>query len=287
MRKSITVTTDCQDAKIINLSFQFPIETMITVLPRPNLFSQFIVGDGKTERLLLHRNDGNKLEVSEVRYESDAIDITVKPVNPDAKAPAGFKNPGPGDVWLIARAKNDAEPGHHSTKVWLTTNHPEMPELQVPVSFRIRPEISVYPQEVRLWVQRGGQGPKGTVFRLNHNRGTAFTIKEIRVEDPELLTAVEIAPKPDRMANIRLDVPDDFPYDSLGTAGKKTEIVVVTSEPEAREIRVPVTIMEHRAPAGRRSGGVADLRPVDIQRRGLTRPAPTPLPTGTPKAGSR
>ena len=140
LSKSISVATDSPDARSIRLSFKFALETMILMTPRSQLFVNSIVGDEAVSRILMHRNDGEKLEVSEVRYESPDIEISAIPVDLEAAVPAGFK-PVAGDVWLIAEARDGISPGNYSLKAWLTTNHPKLTEVEVPVTFRVKPLI--------------------------------------------------------------------------------------------------------------------------------------------------
>ncbi len=286
LNKSIAVATDAPNAKSLRLSMKFTVETMISMKPRPQIFVNAIVGDEAGGRILLHRNDGEKLEISAVRYESSDIEVEALPVDPRAEKPAGFK-PEAGDVWLVAKAKDGGGPGNHSVKVWLTTNHPKLTEVEVPVTFRIKPLISVHPAQVRLWLQESGGGPRGTLFRVIHNGGVEFEVTSIAVEDETLVKATLVAEGAARMHNIRVEVLDELKSADLGQKGKTTELVIGTSDPKQAEIRVPVFVAQRRA-VTRPGRTPAQLRPTDIQRMGATKSVvPQPLPTGTPGVGGR
>ncbi len=232
----------------------------------------------------MHRTDGEKLEISAVRYENPDIEVVAVPVDPKAENPAGF-TPEPGDVWLVAEAKESASPGNHSLKVWLTTNHPKMTEVEVPVTFRIKSLISAHPDQVRLWLQDSGAGPRGTLFRVIHNGGAEFEVTSVAVEDEALVKASLVAEASARMHNIRVEVSADVKAADLGQKGKTTELVIGTSDPKQPEIRVPVLVAQRRA-VTRPGRGPAELRPSDIQRMGATKAVvPQPLPTGTPGVG--
>jgi len=285
LNKAISVATDAPNAKSIRLSLKFKVETMISMKPRPQIFTNAIVGDEAGGRILMHRNDGEKLEISAVRYESTYIDVAVLPFDPKADNPAGFK-PEVGDVWLVANAKEGAGPGNHSLKVWLTTNHPKLTEVEVPVTFRIKSLISAHPEQIRLWLQASGAGPRGTLFRIIHNGGADFEVTSLVVEDETLVTASVVAEGSARMHNIRVEVSDDLTAADLGQAGKTTELVIGTSDPKQPEIRVSVLVAQRQA-VTRPGRGPAELRPSDIQRMGATKAVPQPLPTGTPGVGGR
>jgi len=263
---------------------KFTVETMISMKPRPQIFVNAIVGDDAGGRILLHRNDGEKLEISAVRYENPNVEVEALPVDPKAEKPAGFK-PEAGDVWLLAKAKDGAGPGNYSLKVWLTTNHPKLTEVEVPVTFRIKSLISAHPDQIRLWIQESGGGPRGTLFRIIHNGGAEFEVTSIAVEDETLVKASLVAEGAARMHNIRVEVVDDLTSADLGQKGKTTELIIGTSDPKQPEIRVPVMVAQRQA-ATRPGRGPAELRPSDIQRMGVTKAVvPQPMPTGTPGVG--
>ena len=282
LSKSISVATDAPEAKSIRLSFKFTVETMISMKPRPQIFVNAVIGDPASGRILMHRSDGEKLEISAVRYDNPDIDVVAVPIDPKAEKPAGFK-PEPGDVWLVATAKDGASPGNYSLKVWLTTNHPKMTEVEVPVTFRIKSLISAHPDQVRLWLQESGAGPRGTLFRIIHNGGTEFEVTSVSVEDETLVNASLVTEASSRMHNIRVEISDDVKAADLGQKGKTTELVIGTSEPKQPEIRVPVLVAQRQA-VTRPGRGPAELRPSDIQRMGgpTKMVVPQPLPTGTP-----
>lgn len=287
MSKSISVATDAPEAKSLRLSFKFMVETMISMKPRPQIFVNTIIGDAASGRILMHRSDGEKLEISAVRHENPDIEVVAVPVEPKDEKVAGF-SPEPGDVWLVATAKDDAAAGNHSLKVWLTTNHPKMTEVEVPVTFRIKPIISAHPDQVRIWVQESGAGPRGTLFRVIHNGGADFEVTSVAVEDETLVNASLVTEASARTHNIRVEVSDDIEAADLGRKGKTTEVVIATSDPKQPEIRVPVLVAQRQA-VTRTGRGPAELRPSDIQRMGgpTKMTVPKPLPTGTPGAGGR
>ena len=284
LNKSIAVATDAPNAKSLRLSMKFTVETMISMKPRPQIFVNAIVGDDAGGRILLHRNDGEKLEISAVRYENPNVEVEALPVDPKAEKPAGFK-PEAGDVWLVAKAKDGAGPGNYSLKVWLTTNHPKLTEVEVPVTFRIKSLISAHPDQIRLWIQESGGGPRGTLFRIIHNGGAEFEVTSIAVEDETLVKASLVAEGAARMHNIRVEVVDDLTSADLGQKGKTTELIIGTSDPKQAEIRVPVFVAQRKA-VTRPGRTPAQLRPTDIQRMGATKAVvPQPMPTGTPGVG--
>lgn len=285
MSKSISVATDAPNAKSLRLSFKFAVETVISMTPRPQIFTNAIVGDQASGRILMHRTDGKKLEILAVRYESSDIEVVALPFDPKAENPAGFK-PVDGDVWLVAKANESIGPGNHSLKVWLTTNHPKLTEVEVPVTMRIRPLISAHPEQVRLWFQGEGLGVRGTLFRVNHNGGADFEVKSVKAEDETLVTVSLVDEGLARMHSIRVEASTNLKGADLGKQGRTTEVVIKTSDPKQPEIRVPVLVAQRQG-VTRPGRGPAELRPTDIQRMGgaTNIVVPSPLPTGTPGVG--
>ncbi len=264
---------------------RFTVETMITMTPRPQIYVNAVKnGQPAVGKILMHRNDGKKLEITKIRYEDPEVEITAVPADPEDEAPKGTK-PVKGDVWLIARASEKIGTGNHSIKVWLTTNHPKLTELEIPVTFRIKSLISAHPAQIRLWIQDVGGGPRGTLFRLIHNGGEAFEVTKIEVGDPELIDASAVTDGAAKMHSIRVEVNDAVKVADLGSTGKATELVITTSDPKQPEIRVPVTVMQRQV--AKRPG--AGMIPTDVRRTSpihkLGDPniaPPEPLPTGTP-----
>lgn len=287
MSKSISVATDAQNAKSLRLSMRFTVETIITMTPRPQIYTNALVGQPSEGRILMHRNDGKKLEISAVRYESSPIEVVALPVDLKGEIPPGLK-PVAGDVWLVAKAKEGTAPGNYSLKVWLTTNHPKLTEVVIPVTFRIKPVISSHPEQVRLWFQPEGAGARGTLFRINHNGSANFEITGITTADDSIVTASQVGEGPARTHSIRVEASPELDGADLGKTGLSTEVVISTSDPKQPEVRVPVLVVERQAVTrpGRRP---AELRPSDIQRMGgaTKKIVPNPLPTGTPKVGKK
>jgi len=280
LSKSISVATDAPHAKSLRLSMKFSVDTMISMTPRPQIFVNAIVGNPAESRILMHRNDGKKLKIPAIRYESTDIEVKAVPVDLKEEKRPGFK-PEAGDVWLVTTAKDGVSPGNYSLKVWLTTNHPKLTEVEIPVTFRIKPLISAHPEQIRLWIQDNGAGPRGSLFRMIHNGGGEFEVKDIKVKDEKLVTASLVDEGSSRMHSIRVELVEGMKAADIGK-GKTTELVITTSDPKQPEIRVPV-LLNQRQNVTRPGKRPAELRPSDIQRRGITKSTkPLPLPTGTP-----
>ena len=75
--KSISVATDAANAKSLRLSFKFTVETVISMTPRPQIFTNSVIGSEASGRILMHRTDGKRLEISAVRYESEEIEVVI------------------------------------------------------------------------------------------------------------------------------------------------------------------------------------------------------------------
>ncbi len=76
--KSIAVTTNAAGAERMTLSVAFSAVSAITVLPRPQIMINGVLGDEPTATLIFHRPDGEKLEITGFDSGDEQIVITTK-----------------------------------------------------------------------------------------------------------------------------------------------------------------------------------------------------------------
>jgi len=274
-RKSITVTTDDPKFKTLRLTMEFTTESMLSFRPKPSFYLSTTVGEARTERLLVHRNDGKALEIKEIRFDEPSVKIHAEPYDPKKELPKEFQaeKPEGGDVWIVAEIPADSKVLTKNTKMWIRTNHPKASDVEIPVHIRIRPIIEVLPSEVRLWVEK--RGARGSVFKLSHTGGKSFTIESIQAGDPELFSATVVNPEASRIHSVRVELKEDIPEDRI-QKGVTSQLVIKTSDPAQPVVTVPVRLMKRRS----------ITRPASAPPQLSARPInPRPLPTGTPNPG--
>ncbi len=272
LKKSIVVALDDPDTKSLNLTLSFTVEAMIEIRPRPQIYVNAVAGSAAEGRILLHRTDGEPLEITEIRFDKEGISLAALPHDPKAAAQPGFK-PQEGDIWLTASVGADAAPGQFTGNAWLTTNHPKMKEMEIPVTVRLRPVMEVRPERLQLWIQEGAGAQQGTLFRMVHNREEGFEVVGIDVEDEGLVVATLLDKGESRAHSIRVSPTEAITAEDVVTP-RATQIIIRTSLEDFPEVVVPVTL------AGRRPIS-RPLRPQQPEKRVV----PMPLPTGTPNYG--
>jgi len=182
--KSIAVTTDSPGAERIMLALNFTAVSVVSVLPRPQITLNAIVGDEPQTTLVLHRADGKELEIRGVVSDEPRIVITTKPVT-EAQM-VGRLQAKPGDVVLTASIAPNVEPVIANGRIKLETNHPDAPEVDINYGLRIRAVIEANPPQLRLLLQDGNSSARTMLFRVQDNRGGRFKLTGAKPSNPEL-----------------------------------------------------------------------------------------------------
>jgi hypothetical protein len=215
--------------------------------------------------VILHRSDGKALEVGPPAVDEPFL--TIKTTAVTTAETVDNQPAEAGDV--IVEASLDKVKGafQKSVSLRLTTNHPEEPEIEIPVTLRVRPLIEARPAQVRLTVDPNAPAALGTMFRLTHNGGDNFEIKSVEVSQPDYLVVTQVTTGALRSHNIKVDFKEGLEKLPSTLNGV---IKIKTSDPMAGEIDVPVNVSERRA----------------VTRRPLHPSAQPPVPvTGTPGVG--
>ncbi len=273
MSKSIAVDTDDPDHRVIRLTMTFTVSSPIVVLPQLRVYLDTVAGSAERERVLLHRTDGKPLKVS-ARTEDlpPGVHVGAVPVREKATAPE-TPEAVPGDVWLETRVDADTSPGLYRGRLVVHTDHPDLPELELPTSVRVRPLVEARPDVVQLWVSPEERGSRSALFRVQHNGGGTFSITDIEVGDPDLVKATRMDEGASRLHNVRVDLVGDVEPTALDAA-RGIPVVIHTDDPDAPTVQVTVRIARTPQSVSRRTGTLR--RPMERPR--VLRSSPTPTP---------
>jgi hypothetical protein len=244
--KSINVVTDAADARNISLRFTIDVETPIVVRPAFRFNFSTIEGEEGRTRVLLHRSDGNPLEILGVETGDLELAAHVEMVawsgsqkDPDAVS---------GDAWIELVSNPAADVGRRSGSVRIATNHPDLPELVMPSSWQVRPLIEARPEIVRLWLPTEFRRvARSTLFSLRHAGGKTFTVIGLEVSHPEIFTAKANSTAAATRQAIRVSLLDDVTPDTLGSTFEGW-VKIETDDPERPTIEVPVIVSPKRVP---------------------------------------
>lgn len=140
--KSITVFTTDPDNARFNLTIKANVKMQIESKPG---YARMIVVQGEpTEpmRQWLWTWDGPPLEVTGVRSPIPSLSASFRLATEEERRSEGAQR-----QWLVdLELADDAPVGPVAGNVLVQTNHPEQPELKIPVSGFVRPVVSVKPR---------------------------------------------------------------------------------------------------------------------------------------------
>jgi hypothetical protein len=295
LTKVVTVTTDDPVAKTIQLRVSFELEPAVEIKPQPRVFLNVLEGEPGSQRLVLHRTDGEPLQVTKVETGSSKLfDVKVVPVK-KADPSVGAV---PGDVILDVSVGPRKGYLARSDALVVHTNHPKMESFKLPVSLRVRPLIQATPGQLRLWVgPREQERGASSVLVLRSNAKRPFTITSVASSRPDAVQVVEQNSGSAVQHTLKVTVPAKVAA-ALDAAMLRARITVTTDDPEKPEIQVPVFVSK-RVGAKRRVGrrgpderklqpkgfhtlGAGKIRPPAQPRPLRPLPAASPTPPATP-----
>lgn len=256
LAKNISVETDAAGAEHLRLRVTFSVVTPIEATPAHRVYVNTLEGAAKTQRVLLHRADGEPLELTmEKATINDGVTIEILPGAPDGNPEAGLPAAQAGDQWLVVTVDGTSGALDHSGAVVLATNDPKAPRLEIPLIVRVRPLIDVRPSPVRLWPPDGGPDGTSALVRLGHGGRVKFEINSLEVDNPELVSAELVSQGAQQIHSIRVALKD-----GVTVEGQKlqTSVRIATSDRAKPVVKLPVEIFAHnqvvrrRPPTGRR-----------------------------------
>jgi len=228
--KSITVATNVPGEEFLKLSLTYRVVAAILAKPQLGFRLKGIENETVSGRILLHRDDGERLEVS-MDTAPFPFDIEVRTERGNKKSDAG--NASSADLWLEVTIPPQQEPVRHSGNLILKTNHPEAERLEVPISVWVRPVIDIRPKRIRVDVYEDPSRSRMVRVRLNHGARTPFQVTAIEISDPELLL-------------VKLDSDRKQPYHELQLS--LAEGVIASTMPKEVTATVRVSLSDPRKP---------------------------------------
>jgi hypothetical protein len=278
LSKTVAVTTDFPQMRQMTLRLTLESVAAITITPRPSLMVMATVGSDASERLLLHRGDGQPLLVDKIEVNPPDI-FTVSLIPAEGKNKEYGRLVGqPGDLWLTASVLPQQNVGSKNANAVLHTNHPDQPKLTVPLTARVRELIEVMPTTAQIRLRDGKALGRYTSATLRSNTRQAFEVTSIEVAHPEVYTATCLTKGARTSHTIRIQLAAELDESTLNLPyhGK---VKIGTSEPGKPALELGLLIAEHRYQSRRPS--TARVRPPQARRR-PTPQATTPDPEPTP-----
>ena len=216
--KSVTVHTDAPGFDSFRLVINFEAVASIIASPRLRLHLNAVEGERGTGRILLHRPDGERLQISAPPHGAAELPVDLDLVGipgTESTAVSGGVRAVPGDVWLEASLAPHGESLRWTGTVAVETNHPDAPTLEVPISVWVRPVFDVRPQRVNLWVPEEARDMQPVTVRVTHAARRAFEITDIEVSHPDLFSANALTESARRFHTLRVQLRDGVDVSKL------------------------------------------------------------------------
>lgn len=236
--------TDAPGAESLRLTVAFNAVTPIIAVPAYRVYFNVVEGSSASQRVRLHRADGEPLEARLVKSSLEqGLRVELAPAE-GTEERVGQLAPQPGDQWLVATMEAPAA-FNHDGLITLATNDPRAPVVELPLIVRVRPIIEVRPSPVRLWPADGGPGGASVLVRVAHASREAFEITAVEVVDPKLVTAKLESVGSQPIHSLRVGLAEGV---TVADTVLRTTVRIATSNPSKPRIELPVEVVpQHEA----------------------------------------
>jgi hypothetical protein len=226
LSKAVTVFTNAPKPEaMVTLKIEGEVWDPVAFEPQSVNFGRLTAesegGTGLFQRVTITNNMDSPAELSDIRSTSPLFQVEAKTLESGKK----FE--------LLVTVVSPLNPGNTNARLELATGLPETPNLSIPISAYVVPDVELSPETVRLPAARSA-GRKRQITVRNNTR-LPLNISNLAVSNPDLqVTLTET--QPGAVYIITLNVPAGA---QLSPTGDK--ITFETDHPTAPHIEVPVT----------------------------------------------
>ena len=235
------VETNDPGKPVINLRLGFVSQGLIDVLPSRFVSLNGFAGDAMTRTLVLRRNDGEELKILGASARNPGVAIETTPVTAEnaEQATKAARGAQVGDVLLAVSATEAIQTGASAGQIVIETNHPDKPQLLLPLRANVRALVDVQPRRVTLNHRPGGATQASAQVTLRHGRGRPFRVASVELEGE--LPGVSVSVPTEGQARqhrveLRVEGEELAPGRYSGT------LVATTALKKIPPLRVPVTL---------------------------------------------
>lgn len=227
--KSILVMTNDPETPTVTLVVKANVRPYLEVVPRPLVRFNTVRGESVSQEVFVVTDDATDFEVTGVKASVPFITGTVRKLDEDELVPGKYKV----QYGVKLTLAPDAPAGPLNADVIVQTTHPKAKELKVKVFGVVRSLLHVTPSEIQFGTVQASAKQGRNVIVVN-NRKEPLSVTAVTVEDPDFEAAVLPIEEGKRYQVTVTIKPDAKP-------GKHdTVLVVTTSDPEFKELRIPV-----------------------------------------------
>jgi len=240
LTKRISVYTDESGQRPIQLKLSFRLVAPIVVDPAGKIVLQAVVGESIVQRFSLRRRDGEELEITRINpLLGDLVAIRYGAAEEDLRTQWPEPVRG-GMVFVEALLEPQLEKLRRNSGLQITTNHPDVRLLTLPMSVWVRDLIEAAPASLNLRGGAGGSRRSRAIVRVVHRGDVPFEIETLEISDPDLLSATQTTQGASSNHSIQVEVNTELNLE-VGQV-RRGWLEVQTSAADRSQIRVPVTV---------------------------------------------
>jgi hypothetical protein len=231
--KTVSVSTDDPDQPVVDLTLTGEVLPEVVADPPVLYLGRIRPGTEAIGGVRVVGTSGEAVRVFDARVDNPVLNVTIEPPEP----PSVEGSPG---QQVVVRIAPEARRGRFSDTIRVSTSHPAVPLLEIPIFGSVESSVVVTPPHVTFRASAGGRrGEQGLHVR---NMGTMpIQISGIRVTDLVMDYAVRtIRPGYDFEIHLRLQ---ETPFSSTNHGF----LYINTTHPEEPELVVPVYTMAQDA----------------------------------------
>ncbi len=242
--KSARVETNDPAHARFNLQVAFLAEAPVEVYPGQMVTLSGFAGEKVKTELVIHRPDGEVLLVDQISSTRDGVQVQIEKVDAEHADSPGHRRATVGDYRLYVEVVDTQQVRSEAGYLKFHTNHPERPEVRLPLRLRVRPQLEFQPQRIQLRATAGAEPVTRTVSLRNGKR-KLFHVKDYSLSG-ELsgvgAARVERAPSSIQQFRITVDPKQLSPGVYQGTLRATTDIAGY----ETAELPIRVTVVASR-----------------------------------------
>ncbi|MDQ7005645.1 MAG: hypothetical protein Q9Q40_00255 [Acidobacteriota bacterium] len=246
--KTVEVETNDPRHRRLRLSVSFLAQAPVEVYPQPSINLYGTAGAEIEMNLLFHRPDGQPLELQEITPSRTGLVVEAEKVTEVGGDPPGQRARAVVGDWRVKiRLADSSEARSEVGTLRVVTNHPERPEMSLPIRIRVTPAIQAQPARLNIRVQ-AGDPPLLRGITLRNTRRKPFRATSIDVTGNLAGLSASVTtdrPRPVQRLEIRIDTSALRPGIYAG------RLVVHTNQATLPRILVPVRIEVVAARDGR------------------------------------
>ena len=172
--KPVTVLSSDPTNPSVRLTIKAQVRSLVAVTPSWLRFQHVVGEEAKRTTQKLWATDGTSLQILRVESPLPFVEVSYRRAMDDE-----LDSQGPPTQWLLtATLVANAPDGPVVGNIVVTTNHPQRPSIEIPLTGYVKPLISIQPTTVDFGHFQGSEAVRESVV-LTNNGPTDFEIASV------------------------------------------------------------------------------------------------------------